>query len=151
MGVFERLTQRCRRLVEGVDRGLLEDSGGQPPLQQMVNLHHSLEGVILVELFAGLSTGLAAVLEAGLLVHIYVYVDNNDTMSKAAKHHIKQLQARYLRQLPISAVQSGQPGRHATVGLAYLGELSRVSCILRPWTRIGLGYHYTEARGATSK
>ena len=58
-----------------------------------------------MELFAGLSTGLAAVLEAGLSVYMYVYVDNNDMVSKAAKHHIKQLQARYLRQLPASAVQ----------------------------------------------
>ena len=92
-GSLRELTQRCHGLVEGVDRGLLEDSGGQPPLQQMVNLHHSPEGVVLVELFAGLSTGLAAVLEAGLSVHTYVYVDNNDMVSKAAKHHIKQLQA----------------------------------------------------------
>ena len=104
-GSSRELTQRCRGLVEGVDRGLLKDSGGQPPLQQMVNLHHSPEGVVLVELFAGLSTRLAAVLEAGLLVHMYVYVDNNDMVSKAAKHHIKQLQVRYSRQLPASAVQ----------------------------------------------
>ena len=91
--------------MEEVDQGLLEDSVGQPPLQQMVNLHHSPEGVVLVELFAGLSTGLAAILEAGLSVHMYVYVDNNDMVSKAGKHHIKQLQAWYPRQLPASAVQ----------------------------------------------
>ena len=64
-GSSRELIQRCRGLVEGVDQGLLEDSGGQPPLQQMVNLHHSPKGVVLVELFVGLSTGLAAVLEAG--------------------------------------------------------------------------------------
>ena len=52
--------------MEGADRGLLEESGDQPPLQQVVNLHHSPEGIVLVKLFAGLSTGLAAVLEAGL-------------------------------------------------------------------------------------
>ena len=93
-GSSRGLTQRCRGLVEGVDRGILEDSGGQPPLQQMVNLHHSPEGIVLVELFVGLSTGLAVVLEVGLSVHTYVYMDNNDMVSKAAKHHIKQLQAR---------------------------------------------------------
>ena len=40
-GFSRGLIQRCRGLVEGVDRGLLEDSGGQPPLQQVVNLHQS--------------------------------------------------------------------------------------------------------------
>ena len=88
-GSSRELTLRCRGLVEGVDRGLLEDTRGQPPLQQVVNLHHSPEGVVLVELFAGLNTGLAVVLEAGLSVHMYVYVDNNDMVSKATKHHIK--------------------------------------------------------------
>ena len=83
----------------------VEDTRGQPPLQQVVNMHHSPEGVVLVELFAGLSTRLVAVLEAGLSVHMYVYVDNNNMVSKAAKHHIKQLQARYPRQLPASAMQ----------------------------------------------
>ena len=96
-GSSRELTQQCRRLVEGVDRGLLENNRGQPPLQQMVKLHHSPEGIVLVELFAGLSTGLAVVLEVGLSVHTYVYVDNNDMVSKATKHHIKQLQARYPR------------------------------------------------------
>ena len=81
-GSSRELTQQCRGLVKGVDRGLLEDSGGHPPLQQVVNLHHSPEGVVLVELFARLSIGLAAVLEAGLSVHTYVYVDNNDMVKR---------------------------------------------------------------------
>ena len=72
-----------------------------------------------MELFVGLSTRLAAVLEAGLSVHMYVYMDNNDILSKAARHHIKQLQARYLRQLPASAVQgcmSRLPGDISLIG-----------------------------------
>ena len=135
-GSSRELTQRCRGLVEGVDRGLLEDSGGQPPLQQMVNLHHSPEGVVLVELFAGLSTRLAAVLEAGLSVHRYVYVDNNCMVSKAAKHHIKQLQARYPRQLPASAVQgcmSRLPDDISLIGEEDLQRLDRVDLVMAGW------------------
>ena len=146
-GSSKELTQRCRGLVEGVDRGFLEDSGGQPPLQQLVNLHHSPEGIVLVELFAGLSTGLAAVLEAGLFVSTYVYVDNNDMVSKAAKHHIKQLQARYPRQLPASAVQgcmSRLPGDISLIGEEDLQRLGRVDLVMAGWpcqghSRAGLG------------
>ena len=47
----------------------------------------ALEAVAVVATYAS-RTGLAAVLEAGLSVHMYVYVDNNDMVSKAAKHHI---------------------------------------------------------------
>ena len=132
-GSLRELIQRCRGLVEGVDRGLLEDSGGQPPLQQMVNLHHSPEGVILVELFVGLSTGLVVVLEAGLSVHMYVYVDTNDMVNKVAKHHIKQLQARYPRQLPASVVQgcmSRLPGNISLIGKKDLQRRGRVDLVM---------------------
>ena len=80
-------------MVRRIDLGLWKGISGQPPLQQLINMHQNPEGIVLVELLAGLSTGLAAVLEAGLLVHTYVYVDNNNMASKAAKHHIKQLRA----------------------------------------------------------
>ena len=135
-GSSRELAQRCRGLVEGVDRSLLDDSGGQPPLQQVVNLHHSPEGVILVELFAGLSTGLAAVLEAGLSIHTCVYVDNNDILSKAARYHIKQLQARYPRQLRASAVQgcmSQLPGDISLIGEEDLQGLGRVDLVMAGW------------------
>ena len=133
--------------MEEVDRGLLEDSGGQPPLQQVVNLHHSPERVVLVELFAGLSTRLAAVLEAGLSVLTYVYVDNKDMVSKAAKHHIKQLQARYSRQLLASNVQgcmSRLPGDISLIGEEDLHRLGRVDLVMARWpcqrhSRAGLG------------
>ena len=133
--------------MEEVDRGLLEDNGDQPPLQQVVNLHHSPEGIVLVELFAGLSIALAAVLEAGLSVHTYVYIDNNDVVSKAAKHHIKQLQARYPRQLPASAVQgcmSRLPGDISLIGEEDLQRLGRVDLVMAGWpcqghSRAGLG------------
>ena len=72
MGVFKGADPTMSCVGEGVDRGLLEDSGGQPPLQHVVNLHHSPEGVVLVELFAGLSTRLAVVLEVGLSAHVCI-------------------------------------------------------------------------------
>jgi len=66
-----------------------------PPLQQLVDLHGDLEGIALVELFVGLGIGLAVVLEAGLSIWDYTYVDNNIIVSRVAKHHLEQLKMRY--------------------------------------------------------
>jgi len=77
--------------VEGVDHHLWQPQSVLPPLQKLVDLHDDHEGIVLVELFAGLGTGLAAVLEAGLSIRIYTYVDNNNMVSRAAKHHLEQL------------------------------------------------------------
>ena len=41
-------------------------------------------GITLVELFGGIGTGLAAILEVGLTVKRYVYVDN----TRVTRHHL---------------------------------------------------------------
>ena len=57
-------------------------------------------GITLMELFGSIGTGLAAVLEAGLIVRRYVYVDNSQV-----RHHLRQLMVLYLQQLPPSAIR----------------------------------------------
>ena len=56
-------------------------------------------GITLVELFGGIGTGLAAVLEAGLTVRRYVYVDNSQVSIRVARHHLHQLMVKYTIQL----------------------------------------------------
>ena len=48
-------------------------------------------GIILVELFGGIGTGLAAILEAGLTVRWYIYVDNSQMSTRVVHHHLHQL------------------------------------------------------------
>ena len=48
----------------------------------------------------GLGTGLAAVLEAGLTVKQYVYVDNSLVSIRMARHHLHQLMVLYPQQSP---------------------------------------------------
>ena len=68
-------------------------------------------------------------------------------VSKATKHHIKQLQARYPRQLPTSAVQgcmSQLPGDISFIGEEDLQRLGRVDLVMAGWpcqghSRAGLG------------
>ena len=41
-------------------------------------------GICLLDLFGGISTGLAAVLQAGILVRKYLYVENDDTAHRVS-------------------------------------------------------------------
>ena len=43
--------------------------------------------IILVGLFGGIGAGLAAVLEAGLIIRRYVYVDNSQVSTRVARRH----------------------------------------------------------------
>ena len=52
-----------------------------------------------MELFGGIGTGLAAVLEAGLTVRQYVYVDDSPVSTRAARHHLHRLMVLYPQQL----------------------------------------------------
>ena len=65
-------------------------------------------------------------------MHTYVYVDNNSMVNKVAKHHIKYLQAWYLRQLLASVVQgcmSRLPKDIALIGEEDLQRLDRVHLV----------------------
>jgi hypothetical protein len=61
-------------------------------------------GITLVELFGGITTGLAAILEAGLTVTRYVNVDNSPVSTRVARHHLHQLMVLYPQQLHPTAI-----------------------------------------------
>ncbi|CAI7758131.1 unnamed protein product [Closterium sp. NIES-53] len=63
--------------------------------------------IVLLELFAGICTGLAAVLKAGLRVEKYIYVENDEAVNCMAWHHVKKLEERYPSQLYAGAVEKG--------------------------------------------
>jgi hypothetical protein len=56
--------------------------------QNMVKLQCDPKGLVFVELFARLGTGLAIVLEVGLVVQHYIYIDNK-LAQRVANHHLK--------------------------------------------------------------
>jgi hypothetical protein len=63
-----------------------EDHG--PPLDNStIHWKPSDDGIVLLELFEGIGTGLAAVLQAGIKVQQYVYVDTDEAALQVAKHH----------------------------------------------------------------
>ncbi len=46
-------------------------------MQRLVAFHKDPESIILMEFFEGLAIGLFVMLKVKLLIHKYVYVDNN--------------------------------------------------------------------------
>jgi hypothetical protein len=49
------------------------------------------EGICLLDLFGGINTGLVAVLQAGILVRKYLYVEKDETMKRVSSRHLALL------------------------------------------------------------
>ena len=89
-----------------------------------------------MELFAGIGTGLAAVLEAGLKVRRYIHVDSGFAANRAARHHMQRLLALYPEQLPPSAIRGcfGKLPRDVTlVSADDLCRLGHVDLVIAGW------------------
>ena len=101
----KELIHRTHEIVHTLDAPPLSIDSAIPLLARTIQWRPPDEGITLVELFAGIGTGLAAVLEAGLKVRRYVHVDNGFAANRAARHHMQRLLALYLEQLPPSAIR----------------------------------------------
>ena len=129
------LTSTCQDIVQRMDKNLWSPHR-DATAQKLVQLNPSHQGLVLVELFGGVATGLRAVLEAGLSVYKYVYVDNDGVARQAARHHISQLRARFGAQLPATAVQgcmSVLPSDIRLVGKEDLHRVGRVDLVMAGW------------------
>jgi len=58
----------------------------------------------VLDLFGGISTGLAAVLQAGILVRKYLYMERDETAKRVSSRHLALLMRRYPELLPRSAI-----------------------------------------------
>ena len=94
-------------------------------------------GIMLVELFGSITTGLVAVLEAGLTVRRYIYVNISQVSTRVARHHLQQLMVLYLQQLPLTAIHGcfSRPPCHVTfINEADLRHLGPVDMIITGWS-----------------
>ncbi|HEY9806811.1 MAG TPA: DNA cytosine methyltransferase [Candidatus Obscuribacterales bacterium] len=123
---------------------------------QPIHWHPPDEGITLVELFAGIGTGLAAVLEAGLKVRRYIHVDTGFVSNRAARHHLHNLLALYPEQLPSSAIHGcfGQLPRDVTlISDEDLRRLGHVDLLIAGWpcqghSRAGAGRGLDDPRSS---
>jgi hypothetical protein len=91
------------REEEGSDS--TEDHG--PPLDNStIHWKPPDDGIVLLELFGGIGTGLVPVLQAGIKVQRYVYVDTNDAARQVAKQHSRGLCVRFPELLTTTAILS---------------------------------------------
>ncbi len=105
------------------------------------------EGICVLDLFGGISTGLAAMLQVGILVRKYLYVERDETARRASSHHLALLMRRYPELLSRSAIQGYQralPLNIALLGAQDLARIGPINLVIARWpcqghTRAGRG------------
>jgi hypothetical protein len=66
------------------------------------------EGICVLDLFGGISTGVAAMLQVGIPVRKFLYVERDETARRVSSHHLALLMRRYLELLPRLAIRGYQ-------------------------------------------
>jgi hypothetical protein len=135
-GTQLELTRRSQEIVNALDTPQFVVDSSTPLLARTIQWRPPDEGITLVELFAGIGTGLAAVLEAGLKVRQYIHVDSGFAANRAARHHMQRLLALYPEQLPPSAIRGcfGKLPRDVTlISHDDLRRLGHVDLVIAGW------------------
>jgi hypothetical protein len=94
------------------------------------------EGITVVELFGGICSGLTAILQAGISVKKYVYVDKDRNAQAVAQQVVASLTAKYPQQLPYEATtqfQSVLPQDVQDIHEPMLQALGEVDLVIAGW------------------
>ena len=152
----KELSDHCRHIVADLELGEAPPTSSSFSFAQPIRWQPSPEGIVLVEIFGGIGTGLAAVLEAGITVRRYIHVDNGYAANRAVRHHIQQLLLRYPAQLSASAIHGccGQLPQDVTmISDEDLRRLGHVDLIIAGWpcqghSRAGTGQGLDDPRSS---
>jgi site-specific DNA-cytosine methylase len=78
-----------------------------PPLDSStIHWRPPEDGIVLLELFGGIGSGLVAVLQAGLKVKCYIYVDVDEAAGQVAKRHSRRLRTQFPKLLATSTIKT---------------------------------------------
>ncbi|CAK9206477.1 unnamed protein product [Sphagnum troendelagicum] len=105
------------------------------------------EGICMLDLFGGISTSLAAVLQVGILVRKYLYVERDETARRVSSHHLTLLMRRYPELLSRSVIQGYQralPLDIALLGAQDLARIGPINLVIAGWPCQG---HTRASRG----
>jgi hypothetical protein len=130
------LFQRCEDIVLSLGSTIPFIPNGPSTLARPILWRPPDTGITLVELFGGIGTGLAAILEASLTVTRYVYVDNSQVSTRVARHHLHQLMVLYPQQLHPTAIHgcfSSLPRDVTLISEADLRHLGPVDMVIAGW------------------
>lgn len=154
----EELTACSAEYAEAVsDQGWSMESCTTTPegvANQTTRVPIPTEGVVVLDLFSGLSTGLAALLQAGYHIKRYYACDSSSMARTAASHHLELLHAKYPCQLPRTSFAGAHKAIPQNVELlsgSILSALGPIHFVLGGWpcqglSRAGLGGGLEDSR-----
>jgi site-specific DNA-cytosine methylase len=90
---------------------------------------YPFEGICMLDLFGGISTDLATVLQASIPVRKYLYVERDETTRRVSSHHLALLMRQYLELLPKSIIRGYQRALPLDIALLGTHDLARVGPI----------------------
>jgi site-specific DNA-cytosine methylase len=113
-----------------------------PPLDSStIHWRPPVDGIVLLELFGGIGSGLVAVLQAGLKVKRYIYVDVDEAARQVAKRHSRRLRTQFPELLATSAIKtsfSTLAGDIALVSAEDIHRCGHVDLVIAGWPCQGM-------------
>jgi site-specific DNA-cytosine methylase len=91
---------------------------------------------VFLELFGGIGNGLVAILQAGLKVKHYIYIDVDEAARQVAKRHSRRLRTQFLELLATSTIKtsfSTLAGDIALVSVENIHRYSHVDLVIAEW------------------
>jgi site-specific DNA-cytosine methylase len=99
------------------------------------------DGIMLLELFGRIGSGLVTVLQAGLKVKHYIYVDVDEAARQVAKRHSRRLRTQFSELLATSAIKtsfSTLVGDIALVSVEDIHHCGHVDLVIAGWPCQGM-------------
>jgi hypothetical protein len=97
---------------------------------------YPFEGICMLDLFGGISTGLATMLQVGIPVRKYLYVEKDETARRVSSCHLALLMRRYpklLSRLVIRGYQRVLPSDIALLGVQDLARVGPIDLVITRW------------------
>jgi hypothetical protein len=94
------------------------------------------EGICVLNLFGGINTGLVIVLQAGILVRKYLYVERDETVKRVSSWYLALLMQQYpklLLRLVIRGYQRALPSDIALLGVQDLARVGPINLVIAGW------------------
>jgi hypothetical protein len=90
----------------------------------------------MLDLFGGISTGLVADLQAGILIQKYLYVERDETARRVSPRHLALLMRQYPKLLPRSGIRGYQralPSNITLLGAQDLVKVGPIDLVIVGW------------------
>ncbi len=122
---------------EVAQRTSISSPVGLSPLDTTpITWEYPSEGICMLDLFSGINTCLATVLQAGILVRKYLYMERDETTRRVSSCHLALLMRRYPELWPRSAIRGYQqalPSYIALLGVQDLAKVGPINLVIVRW------------------